>query len=139
LEVARAVDKGDLDAVNVYPLPVQERILEGFGRLGFRFKGADLERGHLRGVHQTLPFYQEIELYPAPQYANKINEVEVTFVANPQGVDVVLEFDKRGGLLSSGTDAITKFQVGHHDADSVDWAQQVDGWVRQVAQRRSLF
>jgi sporulation-control protein len=81
LEVARALDKGDLDAVNVHPLPIQERILEGFGRLGFRFKGADLERGHLRGVHQTLPFYQEIEFHPAPQYAGKINEVEVTFVA----------------------------------------------------------
>ena len=96
------MDKGDLDAVNVHPLPAQERILEAFGRLGFRFKGADLERGHLRGVHQTLPFYQEIEFYPAPQYASAINEVEVTFVANPHGVDVVLEFDKRGGLFTVG-------------------------------------
>jgi sporulation-control protein len=139
LEVARALDKGDLDAVNVHPLPIQERILEGFGRLGFRFKGADLERGHLRGVHQTLPFYQEIEFHPAPQYAGKINEVEVTFVANPHGVDVVLEFDKRGGLFTEGSDAISRFQVGHHDADTVDWAQQVDGWVRQVASHRGFF
>jgi sporulation-control protein len=139
LEVARALDKGDLDAVNVYPLPIQERILEGFSRVGFRFKAADLERGQLRGVRQTLPFYQEIELYAAPQYASQINEVEVTFVTNPQGVDVILEFDKRGGLLSSGSDATSHFQVGHHDADSVDWAQQVDGWVRQAAQRRNLF
>jgi sporulation-control protein len=139
LEVARALDKGDLDAVNVHPLPIQERILEGFGRVGFRFKGADLERGHLRGVRQTLPFYQEIEFYPAQQYAGRINEVEVTFIANQQGVDVIIEFDKRGGLLSSGSDAVSHFQVGHHDADSVDWAAQVDGWVRQAAQRRSLF
>jgi len=139
LEVARALDKGDLDAVNVHPLPIQERILEGFGRLGFRFKGADLERGHLRGVHQTLPFYQEIEFHPAPQYAGKINEVEVTFVANPHGVDVVLEFDKRGGLFTEGSDAISRFQVGHHDADTVDWAQQVDGWVRQAASHRGFF
>lgn len=139
LEVARALDKGDLDAVNVYPLPIQERILDGFARVGFRFKGADLERGQLRGVRQTLPFYQEVELYAAPQYASKINEVEVTFVANPQGVDVILEFDKRGGLLSSGSDTVSHFQVGHHDADSVDWAQQVDGWVRQAAQRRNMF
>jgi sporulation-control protein len=139
LEVARALDKGDLDSVNVYPLPIQERILEGFSRVGFRFKSADLERGQLRGVRQTLPFYQEIELYSAPQYSSAINEVEVTFVANPQGVEVILEFDKKGGLLSSGSDAISHFQVGHHDADSVDWAQQVDGWVRQAAQRRNLF
>lgn len=139
VEIARALDKGDLDQVNIHPLPVQERILDAFARLGFRFKGADLERGHLRAVRQTLPFYQEIELYPAPQYAQGINEVEITFVANPQGVDVILEFDKRGGLLSAGHDAFSHFQVSHHDADRVDWAAQVDGWVRQAAQKHRSF
>ncbi len=139
LEVARALDKGDLDAVNVHPLPVQERILDGFGRLGFRFKGADLERGKLRGVHQTLPFYQEIEFYPAPQYAQGVNEVEVTFVANPQTVDVILEFDKRGGVFTEGQDTVSRFQASHHDADRVDWAGVVDGWVREAMQRRRSF
>jgi sporulation-control protein len=139
LEIKGAVDKGDLDPVNIHPLPIQERILDGFARLGFRFKGADLERGKLRGVNQTLPFYQEIELYPPPQYAQGINEAEVTFVANPHGVDVVLEFDKRGGLFTEGQDAIGRFQASHHDADTVDWAAQVDGWVRQSVQRRRGF
>lgn len=139
LEIARAVDKGDLDQVNVYPLPVQERILEAFGRLGFRFKGADLERGHLRGVRQTLPFYQEIEFYPGGQYAQGINEVEVTFVANPQTVDVLMEFDKRAGLFTSGRDAFSHFSVSHADADRVDWASQVDGWVRQATQHHRSF
>jgi len=140
LEIAKAVDKGDLDQINVHPLPAQERILDGFARLGFRFKGADLERGHLRGVRQTLPFYQEIEFYPSGQYANGINEVEVTFVADPQKVDVIMEFDKRAGLLSSGHDAFSHFSVGHHEADRIDWAQQLDGWIRQATQRyRSFF
>ncbi|HEX2355310.1 MAG TPA: sporulation protein, partial [Micromonosporaceae bacterium] len=60
LEVARAVDKGDLDAVAVHPLPAQERILEALLKLGFRFTRADVEQGRIRGVHQSLPFYQEI-------------------------------------------------------------------------------
>jgi sporulation-control protein len=137
--IARAVDKGDLDPIAVHPLPVQERILEAFARLGFQFKNADLEHGRIAGVHQTLPFYQEIEYYPPAQYARGVNEVELTFVTNPHTVEVVLEFDKRGGLFTEGSDAVTRFQVGHHDADSVDWAQQVDGWVRQVAQRRGFF
>src|SRR5919112_5458840 len=98
LEVARAVDKSDLDTVAVHPLPAQERILEALLRLGFRFTRADVERGHVYGVQQTLPFYQEIEFYPAPQYAGGINQVEVTFVAAPEGVEVILEFDKRGGF-----------------------------------------
>ncbi|SCF18059.1 SpoOM protein [Micromonospora viridifaciens] len=61
-----AVDKGDLDPVYVHPLPVQERILEAFGRLGFQFKGADLERGHIYGLHQSLP------LRPLPGHPRRL-------------------------------------------------------------------
>ncbi|ADL44188.1 sporulation protein [Micromonospora aurantiaca (nom. illeg.)] len=127
-----AIDKGDLDPVYVHPLPVQERILEAFGRLGFGFKGADLERGHISGLHQSLPFYQEIEYYAAPQYAHGVNEVELTFVANEHGVDVVLEFDKRGDLFTGGHDSYGRYHAAHADADRVDWAAQVDTWVRQA-------
>ncbi|SCG70582.1 sporulation-control protein [Micromonospora halophytica] len=127
-----AVDKGDLDPVFVHPLPVQERVLDAFGRLGFQFKGADLERGHVSGVHQMLPFYQEIEYYAAPQYAHGINEVELTFVANEHGMDIVLEFDKRGGLFTGGHDSLGRYHAAHADADGVDWAAQVDTWVRQA-------
>lgn len=133
--IARAVDKGDLDPVNVHPLPVQERILDAFARLGFRFIGADLEHGRIHGVNQTLPFYQEIEFYPAPQYARGINQVELTFVTNPHGVDIVLEFDKRGGLLGGGHDSFGRYTVSHDGADQVDWTGQVDGWVRQALDR----
>ena len=65
VSIAKAVDKGDLDPVYVHPLPVQQRILDAFAQLGFRFKNADLEYGQIAGVHQTLPFYQEIEYFPA--------------------------------------------------------------------------
>ncbi|WP_412736845.1 sporulation protein [Krasilnikovia sp. MM14-A1259] len=139
LEVARAVDKSDLDAVAVHPLPAQERILEALQRLGFRFSKADVERGSVYGVHQTLPFYQEIEFYPPPAYAGGINQLEVTFLATPQVLQIVLEIDKRGGLFTEGHDAFGRFDVDHHTADQVDWAGQLDGWLRQSAQRRGLF
>jgi sporulation-control protein len=132
VSIAKAVDKGDLDPIEVHPLPIQERILDAFARLGFQFKRADLEYGQIMGVHQTLPFYQEIEYYPPPQYAHGINEVELTFVANPQTVDIVLEFDKRGGMFSGGHDSFGRYTVPHSDADSADWAQVVDGWVNEA-------
>jgi sporulation-control protein len=134
VSIARAVDKGDLDPVYVHPLPAQERILAAFAGLGFHFKGADLEYGQIHGVHQTLPFYQEIEFFPAPQYAHGINEVELTFVTNPHAVEVVLEFDKRGGMFTGGHDSFGRYSVAHTDADTVDWTQQVDAWVRQAVQ-----
>ncbi|MDH6460255.1 sporulation-control protein [Micromonospora sp. A200] len=135
LAIARAIDKSDLDQVNIHPLPVHERILEAFQRLGFRFKHADLERGHLRGTQQTLPFYQEIEFFAAPQYAQAVTEVELTFVTSPHGVEVILECDKRGGFLSAGHDAFGRYTVSHADADRVDWAQVVDGWLRETTSR----
>ncbi|MEU1080702.1 sporulation protein [Streptomyces sp. NPDC005908] len=135
LAVAGAKDKGDLDQLSIAPLPVQEAVLEAFGQLGFGFRSADLEYGHLAGTGQQLPFHQEIELTPAPQYAHQVNEIEVTFLAGPGGVEVVLEADKRGGLFSGGHDAVTRFAVGHHDAR--DWNAEVDAWVRQLVEHRA--
>ena len=134
--IAKAVDKGDLDPVFVEPLPVQQRILDAFAQLGFVFKNADLEYRQIAGVHQTLPFYQEIEYFPAPQYAHDINEIELTFVTNPHTVDIVLEFDKRGGMYGGGHDTYGRYTVGHADADTTDWIQQVDAWIRQALEHR---
>ncbi|MFF9332123.1 sporulation protein [Streptomyces albogriseolus] len=135
LAVAGARDKGDLNPLNIAPLPAQEAILEAFGQLGFGFRSADLEYGRIAGTGQRLPFYQEIELTPAPQYAHQVDEIEVTFLADPGGVEVVLEAGKRGGLFSGGHDALTRFTVGHHD--SRDWNAEVDGWVRQLIEQRA--
>ncbi|HEX8632404.1 MAG TPA: sporulation protein [Catenuloplanes sp.] len=139
LEVARAVDKGDLDAVAVHPLPAQERILEALLRLDFRFSRADVERGRVYGAQQSLPFYQEIEFYPAPQYASAISQLEVTFLPTPEQLQVILEVDKRGGLLTEGHDAFGRFTVDYATAERTDWVAQLDGWLRQSAQRRGLF
>jgi sporulation-control protein len=139
LEVARAVDKGDLDAVAVHPLPAQERILDAFLRLGFRFSRADVERGRVYGVQQTLPFYQEIEFYPSPQYASGITQLEVTFIPTPHSLQVVLEIDKRGGLFTEGRDAFGRFDVDYQTVDQVDWTAQLNGWLQQSAQRRGFF
>ncbi|MFB9906469.1 sporulation protein [Allokutzneria oryzae] len=136
LAVASAVDKGDLDPVFVQPLPAQERVLDAFGQLGFRFRSADVEGGRIHGLHQQLPFFQEIEFLPPHQFAGRINEVELTFVTDPHGMTVVLEADKRGGFFSSGQDAFGRFQLTHEDAMSADWAGMIDGWLHEVASRR---
>ncbi|GAA2775349.1 sporulation protein [Saccharopolyspora taberi] len=133
LSVARAVDKGDLDPVSVEPLPLQEDVLDAFSRLGFHFKHADLEHGRIHGVHQELPFYQEIEFYPPAEYAGRVNEVELTFVAGPHGLDVVLEADKRGGFFTPSHDAFGRFRAEH--GESADWVARIRDWTEQVAQR----
>lgn len=133
-----SADPGDLDPVAVHPLPVQERILAAFGTLGFQFTGADLEYGQLIGLPQTLPFYQEIEFAAPPQYPG-VRQVELTFLADPHGMTVVLEFDRQAGLFAPGHDSYGHYRVEHTAAESLDWTSQVDGWIRQALDQRQAL
>jgi sporulation-control protein len=139
LEVARAVDATDLDPLAVHPLPAQERILNAFANLGFRFRNADCEKGRIWGVHQELPFYQEIEFFPAPKYSHGVKQLEVTFVSYPQSMEVVLELDKRGGMFTEGHDAFARFTVDYATVNNTDWEQQLDAYLQQAARRRGIF
>ncbi|GAA2478833.1 sporulation protein [Streptomyces sp. NPDC059506] len=136
LAIARAVDSGDLDPVNVHPLPAQQAILDAFGQLGFRFKNADLERGHIRGTRQRLPFYQEIEFY-APQQYRGLNQVELSFVADAHEMDVVLEMDKKPGLFGEGNDSYRAFTVSLSSYRETDWAAYLNQWLAEVGGRRN--
>ncbi|MEU1806240.1 sporulation protein [Streptomyces sp. NPDC019937] len=138
LAIARAVDSGDLDPVNVHPLPAQQAILDAFGALGFRFKSADLEKGHIRGTRQRLPFYQEIEFH-APQQYRGLNQVELSFVADDREMDVVLEMDKKPGLFSSGSDSYRSFTVGLNAYQETDWAAYLNQWLAEVGGKRNWF
>ncbi|MFD5429497.1 sporulation protein [Streptomyces sp. NPDC127084] len=138
LEIARAVDSGDLDPIHVHPLPAQQAILDAFIQLGFRFKSADMERGHIRGTRQRLPFYQEIEFLPPSQYRG-LNQVELTFVADGREMDVVLEMDKKPGLFSEGSDSYRSFQVDLHNFQGTDYAAYLNQWLADVGGRRNWF
>ncbi|MFI2614450.1 sporulation protein [Streptomyces sp. NPDC018584] len=138
LEIARAVDSGDLDPINVHPLPAQQAILDAFIQLGFRFKSADMERGHIRGTRQKLPFYQEIEFYPPQQYRG-LNQVELSFVADDREMDVVLEMDKKPGIFSEGSDSFRSFKVGLNDFQGTDWSAYLNEWLSQVGSKRNWF
>jgi sporulation-control protein len=121
LEVAREVVSSDLDPVAVHPVPAQERILDALLRLGFRFSRADVEPGRVHGVAQELPFHQEIEFHPPAAYASGIDRIELTFVATPRVLQVVLEMDERAG----------RFDVDYATVEQIDWAAQLDGWLRR--------
>ncbi|MDP9496582.1 MAG: sporulation protein [Actinomycetota bacterium] len=137
VEIAGSVDPGDLDAVEVHPLPVQNAVLAALDQMGFRFVRADVEHGRIAG--SDLPFYQEFEFVPGPSHRGRLNELEVTFLVDPAGVDVVLEGDRRGGLLTSGYDSLTRFRIGHTDTDPRRLVPLLDGAVRQLGSRRGWF
>ena len=139
VEVAGAVDATDLDPLAVHPLPAQERILSALADLGFRFRGADCEKGRIHGARQELPFYQEIEFLPPPRYAHGITQLEVTFVSYPHSMEVVLELDKRGGFFTEGHDSFSRFTVDYATADDTNWQQELDGYLQHASRRRGFF
>ncbi|MBM9505719.1 sporulation protein [Actinacidiphila acididurans] len=138
LSIDRALDAGDVDPVNVHPLPAQQALLDAFGQLGFAFKSADLEKGVIRHTRQRLPFYQEIE-FRAPSQYRGLNQVELTFVADGTEMDVVLEMDKKPGLFSEGSDTYRSFTMSLHEFDRTDWAGYLHQWLEEVGGRRNWF
>ncbi|MFG3255442.1 sporulation protein [Streptomyces sp. NPDC048172] len=138
LAIARAVDSTDLDPVSVHPLPAQQAILDAFIQLGFRFKSADMEKGRIRGTRQQLPFYQEIEFF-APQQYRGLKQVELSFVADSRGMDVVLEMDKKPGLFTEGSDSYRAFKVDFASYQQTDWNAYLNQWLSEVGGKRNWF
>lgn len=135
LVIKGAPDKGDLDPVAVHPLPSQNRVLEAFGEMGATFRSADVEVGRIHGVPQELGFYQEIEFFPPGQFAGRLTQVELTFVASPRDLWVIIEADKRGGLFRPGGDTFGRFHMSHEDAERADWTSLIGSWLAQAADR----
>jgi sporulation-control protein spo0M len=127
LDIARAVDKSDIDPLEVIALPSQEAILLGASHLGFRLKESDLERGRLGA--SPLPFYQEVEFAASDQFRGKVKELEIKFVTDEPGLHVFLEVDKKGMFKR---DALNDFFVDHASATVQDWATLLHGHLQAV-------
>ncbi|MFI6707214.1 sporulation protein [Nonomuraea sp. NPDC050478] len=136
LALAGALDKGDLDPLFVNPLPAQDHVLAALDRLGFRFKKADLERGTLHG--STMPFFQEIEYYAGGSWRRHFNELELTFIAGPRQMDVILEADQRDGFLRAGQDTYNRFTV-RYDEHPAGVEQALQRGLESMARRRGWF
>jgi sporulation-control protein len=139
------VDPQDVDAVSIEPLPAEHRILDAFSRLGFQFRGANLEKNRLDGVDQQLPFFQEIHFGPSPNFAPVFNDLAVSFLARPRDVQVVLDVNKKvrvakgGGLGSRGQAFLGSFVVDYAALGRANWEQQIEGWLRELAKPRGIF
>ncbi|GAB2851086.1 hypothetical protein GCM10022221_58100 [Actinocorallia aurea] len=118
LEIAGALDKGDLDPISVRPLPSQQAVLDAFAALGFSLKGADVEAAELFD-DQELPFYQEIEFLTPPEYAGAVSSVELTFVATAGDLTVAI----------GGGDSAGGYQIPHDEVADEDWETTLTDWL----------
>ncbi len=132
-----ALDQGAMVPIFVHPLPTQQHVLAALATLGFSVRQAGLVDGRLPGVEQTLPLHQRWGFWVGPLYAGPITELEVIFVANSAGLEVILWCDRRLALAGITHTSISRFRVWHAGADQRDWVATVDGWLRETINRHA--
>lgn len=135
LAIAGARDSGDLDPLTVAALPAHETVLEALGQLGFGFAATVLLPGPAGGsAPRQLPFHQELMLSAPERYTDRIQGLDVTLTATPQGVDVVLEADKH--LAGAMPGPAVRHTVPHRETAKRDWQSEVRSWVEELLEQR---
>lgn len=137
LDIAGSLDKGDLDPLRIDPHPAQLLLLDAFARAGCVLRRSDVESGRIPGAE--FSFYQEVEFSPPPQHSGRLKEVEVTFLSGPQGMDVLVEGDRRSGFRTAGGDRVHRLSVPYDALDRHDWTAVVHEHLEELVRRRGLF
>ena len=132
-----ALDQGAMVPIFVHPLPTQQHVLAALDTLGFRVRQSGLVDGRLPGVEQALSLHQRWGFWVGPLYAGPITELEVIFVANSAGLEVILWCDRRLALAGITHTSISRFRVWHAGAGQRDWVSTVDAWLREAINRHA--
>lgn len=132
LEIAFAIDRSDLDPVQIAADPAEQHILDCMESMGFRMVSSKLEKGILEGVPQSLPFYQEIEYLPGPSHERQLRKLEVTFVNTEERLHVVVELDRRVTPLED-RDVFGHFAVNPNNLDKYNWPALLESWLAGLA------
>jgi sporulation-control protein len=122
LEIPLAVDPEDRDYLDVQPTERMRALFDAAESLGLSFRTADCEADPY-GRYGTGRFVQEFEFRPSGgPFAGALDEVEFVTDPGPDALEVYVEVDRRGGLLSeiAETDeSRTSLSVASTDVDEV--------------------
>ncbi|MGE5701374.1 MAG: sporulation protein, partial [Clostridia bacterium] len=100
LDIKNAIDPGDSDFIEVRPHPMMAKVLDAVNDAGFKMYKVDCE--YNRRLGRTYPFVQEFEFRPTGKYRGRLEELEVIFFLKENGLEVLLEIDKRArGFLGA--------------------------------------
>jgi sporulation-control protein len=104
LETSAIFDPNDTDPIEVHPHPHTQQVINAVQAIGFSLYKVDCEYAPRFGA--GLPFVQEFEFKPTGEFRGRLDELEAYVRPNPNGVEIVFQIDKRGGMFSEyfGTD-----------------------------------
>jgi len=119
LDIDWSVDPTDKDHLEVEPGPYYEALLEGIQQLGFTQHTVDNVHAPSFGPGK---FAQEFEFKPerGGRYAGKLDEIEVFPVRTADGLDAVVEVDKRGSSLFGSDESHHRITIETTDSGQIE-------------------
>lgn len=113
MDVDWGIDAKDRDYLRVLPTPAMQMFIQAMQQCGFILSTVDVEKGQLtaRNFRSTIGCYQELEFVSSHMFSG-FNEVEVSFVAEPDQTHVMLEVDRH-----FRSDQLLTMTIPHHMLD----------------------
>lgn len=119
LDIDWAIDPDDTDHVEVRPDPLRRDLFDALESLGFSLRTAECEASESLFADQR--FVQEFEYVPrSGPFAGELDELEIVTKPEGNGFDLLIEVDRRGGLLAEQFDADESYERLSLDGTSGD-------------------
>lgn len=100
LDISKAIDPSDQDAVSIVPDPITRGVLEAVAALGFKHTH-ESGRCVYRRAFSGVPFVQEFELKPTGgPFRQELDEIELHVSPGPGGIEVLMQVDRRARGLA---------------------------------------
>lgn len=101
LDIDLAVDPEDRDYLDVQPTSRLQAVFDAMEELGFSLRTAECEADPYGRYSSGARFVQEFEFRPSSgRFRGALDEVELVARPGPDELDLFVEVDRRGGLLS---------------------------------------
>lgn len=123
LDIDFAVDPEDKDYLNVQPTPRLQTVFDALDELGLSLQTAECEADPYGRYAGSRRFIQEFEFRAnAGRFRDSLDELEIIAHPSPEELELFVEIDRRGGLLSELADTDeqnTRMTVRSTDTNAV--------------------
>jgi len=135
LDISWSLDPDDWEHVQVEPSDRMERVFEAVEELGFDLREAYPEDKPGGLFSSGTPFVQEFEYVPrSGPYRGELDEIELIFDPTPEALNVTVEVDRKGGMLSEMMDADeSRDRLSVTDQDAGTLAGELDDLIERNA------
>ena len=130
LDIDWAIDPDDTDPVEIEPDPLRRELFDAVESLGFSLRTAECEASE--SLFSNQRFVQEFEFVPrSGPFAGELDELEIVTLPEGDGFDLLIEVDRRGGLLAEHFDADESHERLSLESTTTDLERQLRSTIER--------